>query len=1287
MPAAMPHVSCVSRALRAAPRLLAPCLIAAASLVASPVGAVDPTSSSWLDGVAADLSRGRRVEAYEALRAGVIERVAPTTAREAVEWETGILMLGELGSSLGRWSDLADDEWGSAAVAAAMSPSGIDEAAVPAFRLAHLHAVALRNVGRPDAAAALADQLGVIHDWMIIGPFDNERGGGYGVAFPPESDVDLDAVMPGKERDVAWRRVPVRHPLGRVFLDEILRPNEQSAGYLATAVRGHGAPIVLRFGSSCAFKVFLDGREVGGRSVERPRIVDQDAIVLPVGDGWHTLLVKLASEDRPWSFEARLTDLAGRGLDAARTSVDVLEAGFDAAALGDADGAAPVLGGRAWLEANAADDVTAARWLARYHLHVHPDDRTARTAATHATRATELAPDDTRGWELLAEALDGRGFERNEIAINPRLGALRKALELDPEHVPALLELADVSMTVNPIPSRADDATARALAVAPESAEALRMRARVLDWRGREAEADTLRLEAAVSDEGREQIAGVNERIDLLLRDGRIDEAMAELEVAFARRRLSGSVADRYVDRLIDTGRLADAVAVTEQIMAGTPYSLGRLEQTGRALEYAGQPDSAREMYERVLDVCEDHVGARLDLVRLHVKEGRLDEASARLAEVVELEPGDDRARRYLEQLTAGGNTVVERFEDEYRRDALPLVALPMPPSEANDPIEVLDRTVVWRVHPDGTEHRYHHIVMRALTPGGIEDLDVYPISVPPASSIHIYNARVLRVDGRIERAPMRRGRFGRRAVDLPPLRVGDVVDVEYRVDERRADVFGEYFGTRHAFFPDAIDALAPTRRSELVVLAPSDVPLHSVARNAEGLESTERVRDDGLRELRWVAHDLQRPAYETGMPSRAELAPTVDVTTFADWDAFARWYWSFIEKEFVTTPAMRAKVAELTDGLETEAEIVEAIARFVGQEIRYNAWAFGTHGYEPYSAATIFERRFGDCKDKSILLRQLLAEVGIEAHPVLINAESFRAEEPLDAAMVGHFNHCIAYLPATDERAGFYLDATADRNPIEYLRADDQGARVLHVTPHGGSIEEIPYAPPEENVLRRHYRVELADDGSAQVTMSDTSNGQRAVILRYRYGGEQGDIHKNLAAALSASFGRIDVLGVETSDLDDIGEPARLEARFVAPSIGSRQGSARSLPVHFDSLGMEGVAIEAPAARDHDLVLDRPFGVETVVEWVLPPGATTLSLPDDSAIDAPGLLSYEQTVRAGDDTDDGRAVVRVVRSFRLEDRRIELDDYATFREALGEVRQADARTLSIRMANTGEGR
>ena len=325
---------------------------------------------------------------------------------------------------------------------------------------------------------------------------------------------------------------------------------------------------------------------------------------------------------------------------------------------------------------------------------------------------------------------------------------------------------------------------------------------------------------------------------------------------------------------------------------------------------------------------------------------------------------------------------------------------------------------------------------MRPLNQAGVRGLDMFPILYPAWGNLTVHQVRVIRADGTVERVPaprrgdQRHSGQAMRLFDLPPVQVGDVVDVEYRIDETEPDVFGEYFGRRHVFHPDLIDQGAPTRRSELVVVAPAELPVHWSAKRGDDLEFEESQTAAGETVLRWVARDLERPAPESASPRRDELVPLVDLSTYESWDAFGRWWWSFIEKEFVTSEAMRAKVRELCEGKETEAEKIEAIARFVGQEIRYNSWPFGTHGYEPFSATTIFERGFGDCKDKSILLRQMLAEIGVEAVPVLIKAEYARTEEELEVAMVEHFNHCIAYVEPTDERPGFYLDATADRNP-----------------------------------------------------------------------------------------------------------------------------------------------------------------------------------------------------------------------------------------------------------------
>ncbi len=275
--------------------------------------------------------------------------------------------------------------------------------------------------------------------------------------------------------------------------------------------------------------------------------------------------------------------------------------------------------------------------------------------------------------------------------------------------------------------------------------------------------------------------------------------------------------------------------------------------------------------------------------------------------------------------------------------------------------------------------------------------------------------------------------------------------------------------------------------------------------------------------------------------------------------------------------------------------------------------------------------------------------------------------------ALVDHFNHCIAYVTPTAERPGYYLDATADLDPLEYLRADDQGARVLHVGPQGAEVHEIPYAPPEENAARRSFDVDLAADGSARVTLQDDSNGQPGVILRYMYGGQKETIEDQLAGELNDSFGKVDFEDVQTSDLEDISQPAHLTARFTCPNLGAAQGGGRHLPLAFDDLGLDGVAVEAPADRVYDVVLDRPYRVASTVRWHLGAGMRVAKRPEAATVEVPGMLRYE--VRVVDEGADG---IRVERTFDLYERRIPLADYASFHAALEEIRVAEQRTLFV---------
>jgi tetratricopeptide (TPR) repeat protein len=1152
--------------------------------------------------------------------------------------------------------------------------------------LSMLRVQCLVNLGRAGEARAITRGLGHVTDWRVVGPFDNERGKGFGVKQAPEDTVDFAARSTGKAREVGWRPYPTPDdPFGKVELDEMLRPSSQALAYLATAIKSDVArECALHLASNGSLKVFVNGQEVLSRKVRRPYALDQDRVAIALQPGWNRIVVKSCVEDESaWTFSARFTTLEGAPL---VLEVDSAHAADEppAAAKAQSKPAATV---REMLDERAKDDPEAARLLTLLHLLVHPDDKAQKSARKAIDKAVAKDKDDvdTLYLQALAYAPDP-GASRSEMEVNPWITPLKAVIERDPRHLSARLDLAHFASDLNPTPARADELTRQALAIAPEDPDALRARAAAVREMERVGEAELLDERLLRSPEYAWTDGGVEERAEALRARGDSEDAMALLQGAYAAAPTAGPTYDELCKLWADRATTDAIASATQKALEAAPASVALRYNAGNLCELSGGVERARALQEAALRIAPEDIDVLQSLARLDRRAGHGDAADAKLGEVLRIDPTQEKLRRQREYLA---QKPIERFEAPFAWDAREVLAKAPPIPGADEPLSVIDRTCVYSVHRDGTSSSYEHVLWRVQNPGGAKALDHYVLQYAGGASLSVKNVRILHADGRVESAPaprygdQRTGGGSARVYDLPPLAVGDAVDVEYRVDDSVPSVFGNYFGLRHQFYPDWPDTLAPTLRSELVLVSDPGVLLYAHERNADRIEQSESTDEAGRVVRRFVAHDLPRPKPEPAMPARVELAPGVDVTTYESWQAFTTWWWSFIEKEFITSPEMKAKVEELTAGKTDEMDKIRALVRFVGQEIRYNSWPFGTHGYEPFSAPTIFERRFGDCKDKSILLCQMLSEIGVSAHPVLIKAEYARPDEPLDAALVEHFNHCIAYAPATASRPGMYLDCTADLDPIEYLRADDQGARVLHVDHGQASLADIPYTAPEHNELVRNYDVTIDEKGGGEVHLVDESVGEYGVELRTQYGGEKGDIQKRLAQDLRSAFAEVLVRDVQTSDLEDIGAPARLDARFGASKLWAAESGGASLRVAFDPLGLQGLVSKPRDERTQDLVLDRPFAHDVTIVYHIPKGMQVATLPPKVELSSPGLVSYEQDVRQDHDT------VAVHRRFELMKRRIPVAEYAAFQDAVRQIEQAEQRTVRLRTtaSDTGGGR
>src|SRR5688500_15976321 len=149
--------------------------------------------------------------------------------------------------------------------------------------------------------------------------------------------------------------------------------------------------------------------------------------------------------------------------------------------------------------------------------------------------------------------------------------------------------------------------------------------------------------------------------------------------------------------------------------------------------------------------------------------------------------------------------------------------------------------------------------------------------------------------------------------------------------------------------------------------------------------------------------------------------------------------------------PELISKIQKWQTDLQSPEQRTVAALRFVQDEIRYLGIELGRYSHQPTSPAKVFARRFGDCKDKSLLLATLLKSMGVDAVPALVHSsegKSLDAKQPSPFA----FDHVI--VQAKPAGKTYWCDTT-----ISYQR---------------GGLHKY-YEPPYERALvKRAGTVEL---------------------------------------------------------------------------------------------------------------------------------------------------------------------------------------------------------------------
>ena len=1129
-----------------------------------------------------------------------------------------------------------------------------------------------------------AEDLSMLTDWQFIGPFDNERGIALDSQLEPEMDPTNLAAFAGKVRPVSWRTTPQATPANGILdFSLLLEPADQTAVMLRTWVNSStDQAVFLMLGVAGEARVWHDGTTALHAGGEHAMHMDSLAAPMQLHTGWNEITVKLGSRDHAPRLQARFVQAEdGRTLHLTHNSTPpegVLPHKLSTAAPKEVFLAPP--GAIAYYLATtyvAPENAEAfhrlgvlQRWYQTAPKSMFPGRDDLRTAI-------ELTPDMLRYRVDYASALfPGDDIDAEEADLNPWLQQTQLILAQEPGQAFANMQRVIAVLRYQKIETLGLEAVARLEAAGHDEPWLLGLKAALYDAFDHDALAYQTRMQNLQHAKMAKYPVILLPTLRQVMRsdDPRRTARLREVYAATGNTSALASIV-QWQRRQRDTFDPTLELQELEQLMQMRPWSSATLRNYAERFQSQGDLDTAFMLVERALELKPEAAATLALKARLHLAAGQIEDAVVALESELDIDFTDEDERRLLDHLQSLDGAT---FDAPYHEDLADILARHGEVSAEQGKNDysheyLLYRSVV-RVNPDSTANRYFRKVIRVLSANGVRELDemYFPFSWGD-EELRVLTVNVMHPDGTIETA---RTDSGWRAsqVDLPSLQIGDIIDLEWKVSDRSTTFFGKYFAIDHAM---TADRSVPTRESQLVLLVPEELPLEFHTIRLEGAKAEVGTTETFGTSHTWTVRDLAPQRMENLMPHSEETVARVQATSYASWDDFGAWWWNLIDAGITVSPEMKTKVAELIEGKQSLRDQVASIYGFVANDIRYNAWEFGVHGYQPYTAPVIFSRQFGDCKDKSILLRAMLSEIGVEAYPVLIMRSGSarhggrRHEEDLSLAMVNHFNHCIAYIPAQQDLPAMYLDGTARLHPLDVLPFDDRGAQVLIVKPEGIERVRIPFSEATDNTRAESYRIYYAADGTARVEMFLAPQGRWDPTYRSAFAGGDQERKETVERMLSAQLGPLD--GDVTYDIQDVeklGEALQLQFGAKATSLARVVEGRLEIPAMLNSMNLlQGLASEGE--RKTDLLMDTPWVRDITMDIVLPEGWNMSTLPpaiDVSNTDATYHWSIERSAVG----------LRIRERYEMLTHRIPVERYPAFRALCRVIDNSQDRYLEI---------
>lgn len=489
------------------------------------------------------------------------------------------------------------------------------------------------------------------------------------------------------------------------------------------------------------------------------------------------------------------------------------------------------------------------------------------------------------------------------------------------------------------------------------------------------------------------------------------------------------------------------------------------------------------------------------------------------------------------------------------------------------------------------------------------------------------------------------------RLLHIPASDPGNVVGFEYEVEERPL-VLQDIWDFQQT---------DPVRESHYSLQLPGNWEYKAAWLNSQEIKATQ----SGSSRWEWIVKDIPGLHKEEDMPPMQGLLGQMVVyffppggtslNGFTNWQQMGLWYRNLTSNRMDASPAIKQQVATLVAGKSSQLGRMQAIAKFVQQDIRYVGIELGIGGWQPHPAADIYTHHYGDCKDKATLTGAMLHEIGIDSYYVLINTT--RGSVTADTPAHRGFNHAIIAIKLPEGLTNDSLDATLSHPKFGNLLFFDptnelipfgqmggylQANYGLLVTPDGGELVQLPTQLGLTNSIQRVAHLTLDAEGNLQGDVEEVRRGDRAWLERslVLHAPKDSDRIKPFEHLLSDSLANFRITKATLVNLHQTEEPLGFNYSFQAGNYAKHAGDLLLVRPRVIGVKARGL-LETKEPRMFPIEFQGPVRDMDEFDITIPPGYVVDELPPPVDADFEFASYHSKTAVKG-------AVISYYRTFEV---------------------------------------